>query len=225
MTLTRERALREASQAEAELAAGYDRGPLHGIPYGAKDLLAARGYPTSWGAAPFKRAALRRRRARRGAAARRRRGAGRQAGDGRAGRRHGLQAAQRRVQRPGQDALEPGRLVGRLVERLRLGGRRRAVGFAIGSETWGSIVTPAAFCGVSGLRPTYGRVSRHGAMALSWTMDKLGPMARTADDCGLVLDAIAGHDAGDPTSSERPTPTGPRRSARAASASACSKAN
>ncbi|MGH9176438.1 MAG: amidase, partial [Vicinamibacterales bacterium] len=78
------------------------------------------------------------------------------------------------------------------------------VGFAIGSETWGSIVTPAAFCGVSGLRPSYGRVSRRGAMALSWTMDKLGPMARSAHDCGLVLNAIAGHDPGDPSSSQRP---------------------
>ena len=71
--------------------------------------------------------------------------------------------------------------------------------FAIGSETWGSIQFPAAFCGVSGLRPTYGRVSRHGAMALSWTMDKLGPLARTAEDCGLVLEAIAGPDPQDPT--------------------------
>ena len=69
--------------------------------------------------------------------------------------------------------------------------------FAIGSETWGSIQFPAAFCGVTGLRPTYGRVSRHGAMALSWTMDKLGPLARTAEDCGLVLAAIAGPDPDD----------------------------
>jgi len=75
-----------------------------------------------------------------------------------------------------------------------------AVPFAIGSETVGSILTPSSFCGVSGLRPTYGRVSRHGAMALSWTLDKLGPMCRTADDCGLVLDAIAGHDPADETS-------------------------
>src|SRR5439155_327149 len=77
------------------------------------------------------------------------------------------------------------------------------VAFAIGSETSGSIITPAAYCGVSGLRPTYGRVSRHGAMALSWTLDKLGPMCRSADDCGLVLAAIAGRDPADPTSSAR----------------------
>jgi aspartyl-tRNA(Asn)/glutamyl-tRNA(Gln) amidotransferase subunit A len=77
------------------------------------------------------------------------------------------------------------------------------VPFAIGSETWGSIMSPAGYCGVAGLRPTYGRVSRHGAMALSWTMDKLGVLGRTADDCGLVLDAIAGHDPADATSVER----------------------
>jgi aspartyl-tRNA(Asn)/glutamyl-tRNA(Gln) amidotransferase subunit A len=79
----------------------------------------------------------------------------------------------------------------------------RAVPFAIGSETHGSILTPAAFCGISGLRPTYGRVSRHGAMALCWTLDKLGPMCRTADDCGLVLAAIAGADRRDPSASGR----------------------
>jgi len=78
------------------------------------------------------------------------------------------------------------------------------VPFAIGSETWGSILSPAANCGVSGLRPTYGRVSRHGAMALCWTLDKLGPLALNADDCGLVLDAIAGPDPHDPTAAARP---------------------
>jgi aspartyl-tRNA(Asn)/glutamyl-tRNA(Gln) amidotransferase subunit A len=78
------------------------------------------------------------------------------------------------------------------------------VPFAIGSETSGSIITPAAYCGISGLRPTYGRVSRHGAMALSWTLDKLGPMCRSADDCGLVLAAIAGRDPLDPTSVSKP---------------------
>ena len=72
----------------------------------------------------------------------------------------------------------------------------------MGSETSGSILTPAAFCGVTGLRPTYGLVSRHGAMALCWTLDKLGPLARSADDCGLVLSAIAGHDPRDPTTGE-----------------------
>src|SRR5438128_1551257 len=78
------------------------------------------------------------------------------------------------------------------------------VPFAIGSETWGSILGPSTYCNVTGLRPTYGRVSRHGAMALCWTLDKLGPMALTADDCGLVLDAIAGADPRDPTAIDRP---------------------
>jgi len=77
------------------------------------------------------------------------------------------------------------------------------VPFAIGSETWGSILSPAGYCGLAGLRPTYGRVSRHGAMALCWTLDKLGPLALTADDCGLVLSAIAGPDPADPTASDR----------------------
>src|SRR5205814_5856475 len=74
------------------------------------------------------------------------------------------------------------------------------VGFAIGTETWGSITVPAAFCGISGLRPTYGRVSRHGAMALCWTLDKIGPMARSAEDCGHILQAISGPDPLDPSS-------------------------
>src|SRR5215469_15332458 len=76
------------------------------------------------------------------------------------------------------------------------------VAFSIGSETSGSIITPSSFCGLSGLRPTYGRVSRHGAMALCWTLDKLGPMCRSAEDCGLVLAAISGHDPLDPTSAK-----------------------
>src|SRR5262249_37808797 len=77
------------------------------------------------------------------------------------------------------------------------------VPFAIGSETWGSILSPAGYCGIAGLRPTYGRVSRHDALALCWTLDKLGPLALTADDCGLVLEAIAGRDPADPSASDR----------------------
>src|SRR5262249_46024275 len=77
------------------------------------------------------------------------------------------------------------------------------VPFAIGSETWGSILSPAGFCGIAGFRPSYGRVSRHGAMALCWTLDKLGPLCLTADDCGLVLEAIAGPDSSDPSTTDR----------------------
>jgi aspartyl-tRNA(Asn)/glutamyl-tRNA(Gln) amidotransferase subunit A len=198
-TLTEERALREAAQAEAELAAGYDRGPLHGIPYGAKDLLAVPGYPTTWGAVPYKEQTFdedahvitRLRDA--GAILVAKLGMVELAG--------GMGYNQ-----PNASLTGPGKTP--WSEDAWSGGSSSG---AIGSETWGSIVTPAAFCGVSGLRPTYGRVSRRGAMALSWTMDKLGPLARSADDCGLVLQAIAGHDPGDPSSSTRsyaypPTP-------------------
>ena len=100
------------------------------------------------------------------------------------------------------------------------------VPFAIGSETWGSILSPAGNCGVAGLRPTYGRVSRHGAMALCWTLDKLGPLALTADDCGLVLEAIAGRDSADPTTMRPAVPLRRRRAGgRGASASACCAAS
>jgi aspartyl-tRNA(Asn)/glutamyl-tRNA(Gln) amidotransferase subunit A len=203
VTLTEERAMREAQQAEAELAAGYDRGPLHGIPWGAKDLLAARGYPTSWGAAPFKEQTFaddahvvaRLREA--GAVLVAKLGMVELAGG------MGYEQPNAALSGPGKSPWNPEAWSGGSSSGSGSAVGAGVVGFAIGSETWGSIVTPAAFCGVSGLRPTYGRVSRRGAMALSWTMDKLGPMARSADDCGLVLDAIAGHDAGDPTSSER----------------------
>ena len=88
--------------------------------------------------------------------------------------------------------MGPHALVGRIVQRIGGAVAAGLVPFAIGSETSGSIITPASFCGVTALRPTYGLVSRHGAMALSWTLDKLGPFAHTAEDCGLVLQAIAG---------------------------------
>lgn len=211
VTLTEGRALREAHQAEAELAAGFDRGPLHGIPWGAKDLLNADGYPTTWGAVPYKDQTFR------GdahvTAKLRDAGAVLVAKVGMVELAGGMGYNQ-----PNASLTGPGKSPWN--EDAWAGGSSSgsgsvvgagAVGFAIGSETWGSIVTPAAFCGISGLRPTYGRVSRRGAMALSWTLDKLGPMCRSADDCGLVLDAIAGHDPGDPTSARRdyryPDPT------------------
>ena len=206
VTLTEERALREAQQAEAELAAGYDRGPLHGIPYGAKDLLNAQGYPTTWGSVPYKD----------------------QVFDGDAHVVEKLRdagavlvaklamvelAGGMGYNQPNASLTGPGISPHNADEHPSWAGGSSSgsgsavgasvVGFAIGSETWGSIVTPAAFCGVSGLRPTYGRVSRRGAMALSWTMDKLGPMCRSAEDCGIVLNVIAGHDPGDPSSSQR----------------------
>ena len=198
--VTRDVALAQAKQADVELKAGKDRGPLHGIPFGVKDLLATKGIPTSWGAAPLKDQMLdedatvvvRLREA--GAVLCAKLAMVELAGG------FGYKQADASFTGPGLCAWDktcwsggsssgPGSAVGAGL-----------VPLAIGSETWGSIMTPAGYNGIAGLRPTYGRVSRHGAMALSWTMDKLGPMCRTADDCGLVLDAIAGPDPLDPSS-------------------------
>jgi len=204
-TITRERALAEAHEAERELAAGHDRGPLHGIPYGAKDLCAtAPPYPTSWGAAPLRAQQF----AHDATVIARLREAGailvaKLAMVELAG---GLGYDQPNAaftgsgRNPWNTAAWSGGSSSGSGSAVGVG----VVPFAIGSETVGSILTPSSFCGVSGLRPTYGRVSRHGAMALSWTLDKLGPMCRTADDCGLVLAAIAGRDPADETSIDAP---------------------
>lgn len=200
VTLTRKRAMQEAAAADRELAAGQDRGPLHGIPYGAKDLLATAGIPTSWGAAPFREqvfeedAAVIAKLHAAGAVLVAKLAMVEIAGG------MGYEQANASFTGPGLNPWDETCWSGGSSS-----GSGSAVGgglvpFAIGSETWGSIMTPAAYCGVSGLRPTYGRVSRRGAMALSWTMDKLGPMCRSAEDCGLVLAAIAGHDAADDSS-------------------------
>jgi aspartyl-tRNA(Asn)/glutamyl-tRNA(Gln) amidotransferase subunit A len=203
VTLTPERALEQARRAERELAAGCDRGPLHGIPYGAKDLLATSGgIPTTWGAAPFRDrcfdhdATVIRRLEDAGAVLVAKLAMVELAGG------MGYRQPNASFTGPGispwaADAWSGG----------SSSGSGSAVGaglvpFAIGSETWGSILGPATYCSISGLRPTYGRVSRYGAMALCWTLDKLGPLALTADDCGLVLDAIAGPDPRDPTAAE-----------------------
>ncbi len=200
VTVLREPALAEARQRDAELAAGKDLGPLHGIPYGAKDLLAAEGAPTTWGARPYRDQMLKgdatviRRLREAGAVLCAKLAMVELAGG------MGYNQAFASFTGPGRSPWDPTRWSGGSSS-----GSGSAVGaglvpFAIGSETWGSIQYPAAFCGVTGLRPTYGRVSRHGAMALSWTMDKLGPLARTAEDCGAVLAAIAGPDGADPSS-------------------------
>ena len=199
-TLMRESGLREARDAEREIKRGRWRGPLHGVPYGAKDLLATRGAPTTWGAAPYKDqrfdfdATVIRKLREAGAVLVAKLAMIELAGG--MGYNHAASSLTGACRTPwntdywsGGSSSGPGAAVA--------GG---CVAFAIGSETSGSIITPAAFCGVSGLRPTYGAVSRHGAMALSWTLDKLGPMCRSALDCGLVLQAIAGEDPLDPTS-------------------------
>ncbi len=201
VTLTKERAMDEARMAERELKAGHDRGPLHGIPYGAKDLLAtAGGIPTTWGATPFKDQQF----DRDGAVIERLRAAGavlvaklsmvELAGG------MGYDQPNASITGPGLNPWNPEAWSGGSSSGSGSAVGAGAAPFAIGTETWGSITTPSSYCGVSGLRPTYGRVSRRGAMALCWTLDKLGPMCRTADDCGLVLHAIAGHDPEDDTS-------------------------
>ena len=205
VTVTRERALTEARRAEDEIAGGLWRGPLHGIPYGAKDLLAtAGGIPTTWGAAPLRAqafdfdATVVQRLEQAGAVLVAKLAMVELAG-GMGYRQPNASFTGPGISPWGADAWSGGSSSG--------SGSAVAAGlvpFAIGSETWGSILSPAANCGISGLRPTYGRVSRHGAMALCWTLDKLGPLALTADDCGLVLDAIAGGDSRDPTAADRP---------------------
>jgi aspartyl-tRNA(Asn)/glutamyl-tRNA(Gln) amidotransferase subunit A len=199
-TLLAEAAMDQAEAAERDLAAGRYRGPLHGIPYAAKDLLAVRGAPTGWGARPydgqtFDADATVVRRLREAGAILLGKAAMIELAGG-MGYRTAAASASGPARNPwnlecwtcgsssGSGAVVAGGLAA----------------FALGSETWGSILCPSAYTGSSGLRPTYGRVSRHGAMALSWSLDKLGPMARSADDCGLVLAALAGHDAQDPAS-------------------------
>ncbi len=199
-TLTPDLALAQAHQAEKEIAAGHSRGPLHGIPYGAKDLLATRGIPTTWGAPPFKDqvfnydATVIRKLRDAGAVLVAKLSMIELAGGG------GYSGAAASLQGPSRCPYNLDHWAGGSSSGPGAAVPSALVGFAIGSETLGSIITPSAFSGVSGLRPTYGRVSRHGAMALSWTMDKLGPMCRSAIDCGLVLGAIAGKDAADATS-------------------------
>ncbi len=198
ISLTETRAMEAARRADAETAAGRYRGPLHGIPWGAKDLLATRGTRTTWGAKPYEDQLI----------------------DMDATVVERLDAA---------GAVLVAKLtLGALAQGDQwYGGRTRnpwnleqgssgssagsaaataagLVAFSIGTETLGSIVSPSTRCGVTGLRPTFGRVSRHGAMALVWSMDKIGPICRTAEDCALVFDAIRGPDGRDTTVRDLP---------------------
>ncbi len=198
VTLTEEVALKQAEQADRELAAGRYRGPLHGIPWGAKDLIAYPSYKTTWGATPFKEQKL----------------------DVKA-------TVAQRLEEAGA-VLVAKLTLGALAQGDRwFGGMTRnpwnpkigssgssagsasataagLVGFAIGSETLGSIVSPCRVCGTTGLRPTFGRVSRHGCMTLAWSMDKLGPLTRSVEDCALVLGVIHGADGLDSAAVDRP---------------------
>jgi aspartyl-tRNA(Asn)/glutamyl-tRNA(Gln) amidotransferase subunit A len=193
-TVMRESALSEARQAEREIRAGRTRGLLHGIPYGAKDLLATREAPTTWGATPYKDqrfdydATVIQKLRDAGAILCAKLAMVELAGG------MGYNQADASLTGACRTPWNTDYWSGGSSSGPGAGVAAGLVAFAIGSETSGSIITPAAFCGVSGLRPTYGMVSRHGAMALCWTLDKLGPMCRTAADTGLVLSAIAGHD-------------------------------
>jgi aspartyl-tRNA(Asn)/glutamyl-tRNA(Gln) amidotransferase subunit A len=210
-TLTSKHALQLARQAEKEIDAGNYRGPLHGIPFGVKDLLATKGIKTTWGAPPFRDqvfdydATVIRKLTEAGAILVAKLAMIELAGGG------GYSNASASLQGPSRCPFNTDHWAGGSSSGPGAAVPSALVPFAIGSETIGSIITPAAFSGVSGLRPTYGRVSRHGAMALSWTMDKLGPMCRTASDCGLVLDAIAGFDPLDETSVRTPYISRPAR--------------
>lgn len=198
ITLTEELALRQARKADDEIASGNYRGILHGIPYGVKDLMAVEGYPTTWGAAPYQDQVL-----------------------------EGTATVVKKLE--AQGAVLIAKLVSGSLARgdVWFGGKTKSpwdlsqgasgssagsgaatsaglVAFALGTETLGSITSPATRNGVTGLRPTYGRISRQGVMSLSWSMDKIGPMCRSAEDCEIVFSLLYGKDPLDPSTNDVP---------------------
>jgi Asp-tRNA(Asn)/Glu-tRNA(Gln) amidotransferase A subunit family amidase len=188
VTVTENLAIRQAREADREIAGGHYRGTLHGIPYGIKDLAAVRGYPTTWGAAPFRDRVI----DRDATVVSRLREAG---------------AVLVAKLATGELALDDVWFGGQTKNPwdLSMGSQGSSagpasataaglVGFSIGTETGGSIVEPSGICGVTGLRPTAGRVSRYGFMTLTWSLDKIGPMCRSVEDCAVVLHAIQGPD-------------------------------
>lgn len=206
VTVTRDRALAQARRAEKEIAAGKIRGPLHGVPYATKDLLAIKGVRTTWGATPFAAqtfdydATLVRRLEEAGAVL-----LGTLAMIELAGGL-GYNVPWASATGAARNPWDTGKWSCGSSSGSGAAVAAALTGFALGSDTWGSIICPSSFCGIAGVRPTFGRVSRHGAMALSWTMDKLGPMARSAEDCEVVLSAIAGPDPLDEWSADEPPP-------------------
>lgn len=195
-----EQAIRAAKEVDKEIKRGRLRGPLQGIPYGVKDLLSFAGQITTWGAKPYaaqvfdynataidKLNSV-------GAVLTGKLSMVELAGGG------GYRLPSASLFGPGLNPWDRTRWSGGSSSGSATAVAAGLAPFALGSETSGSILTPASYCGVTGLRPTYGLVSRHGAMALSWTLDKIGPFARTAEDCGIVLQAIAGGDSKDPGS-------------------------
>ncbi|MDP2496509.1 MAG: amidase [Candidatus Palauibacterales bacterium] len=200
VTLTEDLALEQARRADRELRNGTDRGPLHGIPYGLKDLFSVPDYPTTWGATPYRDQVL-----------------------------DETATVASRLEEAGAVLVAKTTLGALAWGDVWFGGRTRnpwnteqgsggssagsaatvsagLVPFAIGTETLGSILSPSTRTGVTGLRPSFGRVSRHGGMFVSWSMDKVGPICRRALDCALVFDAIRGPDGEDPTLVDRPFP-------------------
>ncbi len=205
VTLTEDLALEQARRADQEIGAGKYRGPLHGVPWGAKDLFATKGIRTTWGAEPFQNQVFDR-----------------------------DATVVERLERAGAVLAAKLSMGALAMGGLWFGGMTKTpwnidqtsggssagsaaataaglVGFSLGTETLGSIVSPSIRCGTVGLRPTYGRVSRHGAMGLSWTMDKVGPICRSVEDCALVLRAILGPDGKDPSVLDAPLAWEPRR--------------
>ena len=215
VTILHERARREARRADRERATGRVRGPLHGIPYGVKDLLATPDAPTTWGAAPYRNqrfdfdATVVARLTDAGAVLLAKLALVELAGG------FGYNDADASFTGPGRTPWNAAYWSGGSSSGSGAAVAAGLVGFAIGSETCGSILFPATACGITGLRPTFGRVSRHGAMALCWSLDKLGPMARSARDADVVLRAVAGADPADPVAVDRPFPA-PRRRPRIA---------
>src|SRR5450432_238109 len=193
-------AIRAAKDVDKELKRERFRGPLQGIPYGVKDLLSYAGQPTTWGAKPYAgqvfdyNATVIEKLSEAGAVLAGKLAMVELAGGG------GYRLPSASLTGPGLNPWDRTRWSGGSSSGSAAAVAAGLVPFAIGSETSGSIVTPASFCGVTALRPTYGLVSRYGAMALSWTLDKLGPFAHTAEDCGLILEVIAGKDGKDPGS-------------------------
>ncbi|HSW48861.1 MAG TPA: amidase [Bryobacteraceae bacterium] len=196
----RETALRKAREVDDEIKRERHRGPLQGVPFGVKDLLSVAYRRTAWGARPYADqifdhdATVVRKLNRAGAVLIGKLAMVELAGGG------GYRYAAASVNGPGLNPWDTRRWAGGSSSGSGAAVAAGLAAYAIGSETWGSILTPAAYCGVTGLRPTYGLVSRYGAMALSWTMDKIGPMCRSAEDCGHVLQAISGGDSADPAS-------------------------
>lgn len=194
----RERAMRQAKEVDGDLSRERYRGPLQGIPFGAKDLLSVAGEITTWGAKPFAAqvfdydATVLTKLAKTGAILTGKLAMVQLAGGG------GYRYPAASMFGSGLNPWDRTRWSGGSSSGAGSAVAAGLVPYALGSETSGSILTPSAYCGVTGLRPTYGLVSRHGAMPLSWTMDKIGPMCRTAEDCGVVLRTIAGKDDNDP---------------------------